>query len=91
MGRVSVPLWPVILSDRLHILGLLSHQLANVPQVHPEPTLESAFQGKGMPPRLLSGISQAFAWVSQCSGQVTYVLLTRSPLADCSARSTCMY
>ena len=71
--------------------GLLSHQLANVPQVHPEPALESAFQGKGMPPRLLSGISQAFAWVSQCSGQVTYVLLTRSPLADCSARSTCMY
>ena len=29
---------------------------------------------------LLSGISQTFAWVSQSLGQITYVLLTRSPL-----------
>ena len=29
---------------------------------------------------LISGISQTFAWVSQSLGQITYVLLTRSPL-----------
>jgi hypothetical protein len=29
MGRVSVPLWPVILSDRLHILALVGYYLTN--------------------------------------------------------------
>ena len=33
-----------------------------------------------MPPSIVSGISQTFAWVSQSMGQITYVLLTRSPL-----------
>ena len=33
-----------------------------------------------MPLPVLSGISQTFAWVSQSLGQITYVLLTRSPL-----------
>ena len=33
-----------------------------------------------MPPDQLSGISQSFPWVSQTVRQVTYVLLTRSPL-----------
>ena len=33
-----------------------------------------------MPPSQLFGISLAFARVSQADGQVTYVLLTRSPL-----------
>ena len=33
-----------------------------------------------MPQLIISGISQAFAWVSQSLGQVAYVLLTRSPL-----------
>ena len=54
--------------------GLLSHQLANAPQAHPmvQQSLLSSF--------LISGISQTFAWVSQSLGQITYVLLTRSPL-----------
>ena len=60
--------------------GLLSHQLANAPQVHLLVTLERAFQAKEMPLLLLSGISQSFLWVSQAKRQVTYVLLTRSPL-----------
>ena len=33
-----------------------------------------------MPPKFISGISQSFLWVSQAERQVTYVLLTRSPL-----------
>src|SRR4051812_32645547 len=33
-----------------------------------------------MPVRLISGISHRFQWLSQRQGQVTHVLLTRSPL-----------
>ena len=33
-----------------------------------------------MPPKFISGINQSFLWVSQAERQVTYVLLTRSPL-----------
>ena len=40
----------------------------------------SAFQIGSMRSQPSSGISQAFAWVSRSRGQVTYVLLTRSPL-----------
>ena len=37
LGRVSVPMWPFILSDRLLIValvGLYPHQLANQTQAH---------------------------------------------------------
>ena len=54
--------------------GLLSHQLANAPQAHPM-ALHSELLNF-----FISGISQTFAWVSQTLGQMTYVLLTRSPL-----------
>ena len=40
-----------------------------------------------MPPNQLSGISQGFPRVSQAERQVTYVLLTRSPL-DCIATTS---
>ena len=39
LGRVSVPVWLIILSDQLPIVALvepLPHQLANGPQAHPE-------------------------------------------------------
>ena len=60
--------------------GPLPHQLANAPQVHPMVHPERCFQWSEMPLSIVSGISQTFAWVSQSLGQVTYVLLTRSPL-----------
>ena len=37
------------------------------------------------------GISCRFQQLSPCRGQVTYVLLTRSPLPAEAGRSTCMY
>ena len=58
----------------------LPHQLANAPRVHPSATPESAFQIKTMRFRLLYGISTCFQVLSPSDGQVTHVLLTRSPL-----------
>ena len=43
LGRVSVPVWPVILSDRLRIFGLvepLPHQLPNPTGAHLAPALQ---------------------------------------------------
>ena len=37
-----------------------------------------------------SGISTPFEVLSRSSGQVAYVLRDRSPLEDCSSRSTCI-
>jgi hypothetical protein len=39
----------------------------------------------------LWGISQHFYWLSPSSGQVTYVLLTRSPLYSYVYRSVCTF
>ena len=77
----------------------LPHQLANAPRVHPSATPESAFQIKTMRFRLLYGISTCFQVLSPSDGQVTHVLLTRSPLLFFrwsklrwkKKRSTCMY
>ncbi len=77
----------------------LPHQLANAPRVRPSATPESAFQIKTMRFRLLYGISTCFQVLSPSDGQVTHVLLTRSPLLFFrwsklrwkKKRSTCMY
>ena len=58
----------------------LPRQLANAPRVHPSATPESAFQIKTMRFRLLYGISTCFQVLSPSDGQVTHVLLARSPL-----------
>ena len=39
----------------------------------------------------LCGVSRSFLLLSPAQGQVTYVLLTRSPLISEEMRSTCMY
>ena len=39
----------------------------------------------------LCGLSSRFQLLSPSEGQVTYVLLTRSPLSTKVLRSTCMY
>ena len=71
--------------------GPLPRQLANAPQVHPCPELEGSFNRRKMPPSCLSGFSFRFQKLSRVHGQVTYVLLTRSPLKPEGFRSTCMY
>ena len=80
LGRVSVPVWPVALSGRLPVTALVGHHPTNKligrgPIPHrknfPPPTMRSV---------VLSGIRPSFPGLSQSGGQVTHVLLTRSPL-----------
>ena len=61
--------------------GPLPHQLANAPQVHPCSRLDGRFNILSMRSVYLSGFSYRFQQLSRTHGQVTYVLLTRSPLS----------
>jgi hypothetical protein len=83
LGRVSVPVWLIVLSDQLRIVALVGHYPANK-LIRREPIL-------GQRPKLpfptareaegLSGINPGFPGLFRCRGQVTHVLLTRSPLS----------
>jgi hypothetical protein len=53
------------------------HQQADRPRAHPRP---KNFQHPTMRQNVISGISPGFPELSQSLGQVTHVLLTRSPL-----------
>ena len=73
-------MWPVTLSGRLPVDALVSHNLTNKligrESIHhrknfPTPTMQQ---------ELISGISTSFPALSRSDGQVTHVLLTRSPL-----------
>jgi hypothetical protein len=92
LGRVSVPVWPDALSGRLPVEALVGHHPTNKligrgPIPHhksfPPPTMQQA---------VISGIRPSFPSLSQSRGQVTHVLLTRSPLIhpERLQRSTCM-
>ena len=63
----------------------LPHQLANTTQVH------LVVMQLHLLTFVLSGISDRFQSLSPSDGQITYVLLTRSPLTTEVVRSTCMY
>ena len=93
LGRVSVPVWLIILSDQLTIFGLVSHYLTNYLMVRglilqrPRP-FPPAPEGSSD----LFGINVSFGTVSPTKGQITHALLTRAPLslAEAKSRSTCM-
>ena len=96
LDRVSVPVWPAILSDRLPIIALVSRYLANKliglgPLLRRLAALSPRTEVHGM----LCGISPAFAGLFPTEGQVAQVLRTRAPCASTSiatrtAHSTCM-
>lgn len=80
LGRISVPMWPVALSGRLPVVALVSHYLTNK-LIGREPIPDRRnFPTPKMPQGFISGISNCFQLLSQSQGQVTHVLLTRSPL-----------
>ena len=80
LGRISVPMWPVALSGRLPVVALVSHYLTNkLIGREPIPNRRN-FQTTTMRQQLISSISNRFQLLSQSLGQVTHVLLTRSPL-----------
>lgn len=80
LGRVSVPVWPVALSGRLPVVALVGHHPTNKligrgPNLNQKP-----FPPTPMREQVISGIRPSFPGLSQSPGQVTHVLLTRSPL-----------
>ncbi len=79
VGRVSVPLWLVILSDQLRIVALVGHYPTNKLIRHrPIPYRNSLMTS--ISTRHLCGISTSFPVLSPSEGHVTYALLSRPPL-----------
>src|SRR5690348_18488422 len=92
LGRVSVPVWPVALSGRLPVVALVGHHPTNK-LIGREPIPDrKTFHTHNMRQCVVFGISPRFRGLSQSPGQVTHVLLTRSPLEypEGPFRSTCM-
>jgi hypothetical protein len=92
LGRVSVPVWPVALSGRLPVTALVGHHPTNKLIGRGPIPDQKIFPPTTMRQQVISGISPGFPELSQSGGQVTHVLLTRSPLTHTEAwiRSTCM-
>jgi hypothetical protein len=72
--------WPVALSGRLPVDALVGRYPTNK-LIGRESILDrKTFQTQTMRSHLVSSISPGFPELSQSQGQVTHVLLTRSPL-----------
>ncbi len=97
-GRVSVPLWLVILSDQLPVIGLVGRYPTNY-LIGREPLLrrpdESGLSSPNQGLGILCGIILNFSRLYPTEGQVTHALLSRLPLSPTAeaigARSTCMH
>ena len=83
LGRVSVPVWLIVLSDQLPIEALVGHYPTNklmgrgpIPLRKPKPPFLTPTDVDAS----TFGISPGFPGLSQSTGQVTHVLLTRSRL-----------
>ncbi len=76
-------MWLIVLSDQLRIVALVGHYPANKliragsSSIGGRSYLFSPARG----PERLSGINPGFPGLSQNRGQITHVLLTRSPLS----------
>ena len=82
LGRVSVPMWPINLSVRLPIVGLVGRYPANC-LIGREPILKriNPLVGGSCGPPTLCGISTDFSVLFPTEGQVAHALLTRPPLS----------
>ena len=81
LGRISVPMWPVTLSGRLPVTALVGHHPTNkLIGREPIPLHTKAFPTPPCESARIFGIRPRFQGLSQKGGQVTHVLLTRSPL-----------
>ena len=82
LDRVSVPVWPITLSGRLPIVGLVGFYPANY-LMGREP-IHKRFRSLTPLPCgnvVLCGISSRFQLLSPSYGQVAHALLTRPPLS----------
>ncbi len=94
LGRISVPVWPDTLSGRLPVVALVGrHPTNKLIGRGPIPHRKS-FPPQGMRLGVLFGIRPSFPGLSRSAGQITHVLLTRSPLEylrrDLSVRLACV-
>ena len=80
LGRISVPVRPTTLSGRLPVVVLVGHHPTNK-LIGREPIpYQKNLSYTTMRSRRISGIRPSFPSLSRSKGQVTHVLLTRSPL-----------
>ena len=85
LGRVSVPMWGVVLSDPLAVVALVGRYptnqlIAREPLPARQHCKEAVFPGASMRRLRPCGISPGFPGLSPAQGQVAHVLLTRPPL-----------
>ena len=80
LGRISVPVWPDTLSGRLPVVALVGHHPTNKLIGRGPIPHRKSFPPQAMRFVVLSGIRPSFPSLSQSAGQITHVLLTRSPL-----------
>ena len=93
-----MPLWLVVLSDQLPVIGLVGHYPTNY-LIGREPFLrrpdESGLSSFHQGGRIVCGINLDFSGLYPTEGQVTHALLSRLPLSPIAeavgARSTCMH
>ncbi len=83
LGRVSVPVWLIILSDQRPIVVLVGHYPTNK-LIGRTPPLDSSVWTEAAFPQSVArlsvrGIQPPFGGLSPIEGQVRYVLLTRLP------------
>ncbi len=92
LGRISVPVWPDTLSGRLPVVALVGHYPTNKLIGRGPIPHRKSFPPPTMKPMIIFGIRPSFPGLSQSAGQITHVLLTRSPLVypEGPYRSTCM-
>ena len=80
-------MWPVALSGRLPVVALVGHHPTNKLIGRGLILHRRSFPPEKMPPQVISGIRPRFQGLSQSTGQITHVLLTRSPLIHPKASS----
>src|SRR5689334_22134575 len=94
LGRISVPVWPDTLSGRLPVVALVGHHPTNKLIGRGPIPHRKSFPPQTMRFVVLSGIRPSFPSLSRSAGQITHVLLTRSPLEylrrDLSVRLACV-
>ena len=92
LGRLSVPVWLIILSDQLPIVALVGRYPTNQ-LIGRGPLLQHLFPGFPLRigPESSCGLSHPFGQLFPTRGQVTHALLSRPPLRTEALRSTCMF
>ena len=80
LGRVSVPVWLIILSDQLIIFGLVGFYPTNYLMIRGLILQRNPFPMSSAEVTVVSGISSSLELLSQTEGQITHALLTRAPL-----------